>query len=81
VCNKRKSSDVGSFDPETGNLVPLFHPRRDGWQSHFQLRGFQIDPLTAVGRVTVRLLQLNHPDRIAERELLVTAGVWDIPAG
>ena len=74
LCNKHKGSDLTSIDPETGAIVPLFHPRRDRWSDHFQLVRGQVLPLTAVGRVTVRLLQLNHSDRTAERELLVAAG-------
>lgn len=27
VCNRRKGSDIGSINPETGSLVPLFNPR------------------------------------------------------
>jgi 5-methylcytosine-specific restriction endonuclease McrA len=27
VCNRRKGSDIGSLDPTTGVLVPLFNPR------------------------------------------------------
>jgi HNH endonuclease len=75
ICNGYKGSDIASVDPETGAVVVLFHPRRDNWADHFRLAGARIEPLTPVGRVTVRLLQLNHPDRIAERELLVAAGV------
>jgi len=73
-CNKHKGSDIASLDPETGEIVPLFHPRRELWSEHFRLSGARIVPLTSTGRVTVRLLQLNHPDRIAERELLIHAG-------
>jgi hypothetical protein len=48
----------------------LFNPRRDRWPDHFQLRDWIIFAIRAVGRVTVRLLQLNRPERIKERELL-----------
>jgi hypothetical protein len=75
VCNKRKGSDLASIDPVNGAIVPLFHPRKDRWSSHFQLVGGRIEPLTAVGRATVRLLQLNNPDRVEEREGLVAAGL------
>lgn len=29
LCNKRKGSDLTSLDPLTGDIVLLFHPRRD----------------------------------------------------
>lgn len=75
LCNQCKGSDLTSIDPETGGIVALFHPRRDRWSDHFQLAGGRIEPLTDVGRVTVRLLQLNHPDRVEEREHLIAAGL------
>jgi hypothetical protein len=34
-----------------------------------------------VGRATVRLLQLNRPERMTERALLIAAGVLRIPSG
>src|SRR5947199_7728775 len=64
LCNQRKGSDSTSIDPETGQITPLFHPRRDRWPDHFQVVEARIEPLTPVGRVTVRLLQLNHSDRL-----------------
>jgi hypothetical protein len=71
LCNQHKGSDLTSIDPQTGAITPLFHPRRDRWADHFRLVGARIEPLTPTGRVTVRLLQLNHPDRIEERELML----------
>jgi hypothetical protein len=75
VCNQSKGSDLASIDPETGEIAALFHPRRDRWSDHFRLVGGRIEPLTAVGRVTVRLLQLNLPDRVEGRDQLVAAGL------
>jgi hypothetical protein len=75
LCNRRKGSDVASFDVETDQVVPLFHPRRDVWGEHFRLVGSAIEPLTATGRVTVTLLQLNRRERLAERELLRRMGL------
>jgi 5-methylcytosine-specific restriction endonuclease McrA len=75
LCNGFKGSDLASIDGETGAIVPLFNPRRDRWAEHFRLEAGRIEPLTPSGRATVRLLQLNHPDRVEERELLVAAGI------
>jgi 5-methylcytosine-specific restriction endonuclease McrA len=36
-CNRAKGSDLGSLDPETGQLTPFFNPRIDVWQEHFLL--------------------------------------------
>lgn len=70
-----KGSDIASVDPAAGNIVPLYNPRQDRWLEHFQLIGAQIIPMTPTGRATIRLLQLDHPDRIEERDLLIAAGM------
>jgi hypothetical protein len=75
LCNQHKGTDLTSIDPQTGQIAALFHPRRDRWFDHFRLTRAHIEPLTATGRVTVRLLQLNHPDRVEERELLLRLGL------
>lgn len=79
VCNGNKGSDLTSIDPLTGQIIPLFHPRRDRWADHFRMVAGRIEPFTPVGRVTVRLLQLNHPDRVKERILLQEAGLLPPP--
>jgi 5-methylcytosine-specific restriction endonuclease McrA len=81
LCNQHKGTDLASVDPATGQITPLFNPRRDSWASHFRLTGPQIEPLTPVGRVTVRLLQLNRADRVEERRLHLRLGAITPPAG
>jgi hypothetical protein len=81
LCNQHKGSDLTSIDPETGQITPLFHPRCDCWLDHFRLDGARIEPLTPIGRVTVRLLQLNHPDRLEERELVLRLPMQPGPFG
>ena len=75
-CNRYKGPNIGSLDPLTGRLTPLFHPRLHVWAEHFHLVGAEIKPLTPVGRVTVRLLRLNDPDRLAERQGLIAAKLY-----
>jgi hypothetical protein len=70
VCNRFKGGDIASIDPETGQLTPLFHPRRDRWDDHYRLSDGEILALTPRGRVTIRLLRMNRPTRIKERLLL-----------
>ncbi len=60
----------------TGRLTPFFDPRRHRWAEHFRLDGPRIIPLTPEGRVTVAILQLNHPDRLIERQRLIRAGKY-----
>ena len=75
-CNRRKGPNVASFDPETGELAPLFNPRRQNWRDHFQWEGAIIRPLTAEARVTVKILQLNDAHRVEERERLIALGLY-----
>jgi hypothetical protein len=76
LCNKHKGSDLASIDPSTQKLEPLFHPRQDTWQEHFRFERAMIYPLTAKGRVTVKLLQLNQAKRVGERQLLIDVGAY-----
>jgi hypothetical protein len=73
-CNAWKGSDVGSIDSETGRFIPLFNPRQQSWAQHFKLQGFVIEPLTAEGRATTRLMKLNTDKRVVERRLLISLG-------
>jgi len=79
LCNKYKGSDLTSLDPETGRVVPLYHPRQSHWPEHFQGQDGRIVPRTPTGRVTIRLLQLNHPDRVGERTLLIATKLLCFP--
>lgn len=81
LCNLHKGTDLASIDPDGGALVPLFNPRQDRWKDHFRLVSWRIEPLTPIGRVTVRLLHLNVPERAAEREILILAGRYPTPPG
>jgi HNH endonuclease len=75
-CNRLKGSDIGSIDPDTDRLTPLFHPRLQQWTEHFRCEGAEIIPLTPEGRVTVILLQFNHPKRLEERQILIAIGQY-----
>lgn len=75
-CNRSKGSEVGALDTNTGQLVPIFNPRRQIWSDHFVLDGASIRPLTAVGRVTVLVLQLNHPGRVEVRGIFRQTGLY-----
>jgi hypothetical protein len=75
-CNRRKGPNVGSFDPETGLLVPFFNPRSQSWKKRFRLDGAIIQPLTPEARVTVKILQLNNEQRVEERERLIALGLY-----
>ena len=69
-CNRYKGSDIASLIPETDKLVRFCNPRTMRWSEHFRLNGVLIEPLTAIGEATVRILQMNHDDQILERQVL-----------
>lgn len=75
-CNRYKGYNVGSYDPETGALVPFYNPRTQEWSTHFQLEGGIIQPLTAEGRVTIKMLHINDPERVEERERLIEVKLY-----
>ncbi len=73
-CNLRKGPNLTGIDPSSGELVPLFHPRRDEWDRHFRLRGVHIEGITPVGRATVHVLAMNHARRLELRTELMIRG-------
>ena len=58
-CNLYKGPNLASLDPDTGELTRLFHPRQDRWEDHFRIDDASIIGITAVGRTTCWLLELN----------------------
>ncbi|MEH2325889.1 MAG: HNH endonuclease signature motif containing protein [Nostoc sp.] len=66
-CNRHKGTDLGSFDPETGAFSFLFNPRTQKWDEHFTFSELNQVGLTPPGRTTIRLLQINSDERLAQR--------------
>lgn len=75
-CNGYKGSDLCSIDPLTGEIVSLFHPRRDSWRDHFRLETGDIQALTPQARITLRLLHFNDEERVVERRRLGDLGAY-----
>jgi hypothetical protein len=67
-CSLRKWAKQTATDPESGEDVPLFNPRTQGWAEHFRWAGERIVPLTPAGRATVAALALNRPLILAIRQ-------------
>jgi hypothetical protein len=76
-CNLHKGSNLSGIDPESGEIVPLFHPRQRVWQEHFTPQGIEILGLTPIGRATVRVLNINAPRRLRLRAILHRQGQLD----
>lgn len=73
-CNLFKGPNLSSVDPDSGEIVNLFHPRTDSWSDHFLLCGNMFVGLSPTGRATVRLLNMNDPRRVDLREQWLAEG-------
>ena len=76
-CNRRKGPNIGSIDPVTGQLTPLFNPRTQLWPENSRYEDGRLQPLSPEARVTEKVLQLNTPGRVAERQRQAAAGLLD----
>lgn len=79
VCNRNKGSDIASVSSATGQIIRLFNPRADPWSHHFRLDRAAVFPLTEIGEVTARILDLNGADRVLVREALMRDGRYPSP--
>jgi len=77
-CNRHKGPNLAGIDWQTSRtkLVRLYNPRRHQWARHFAWDGPRLVGRTAIGRVTVEVLAMNDPVRIAVREQLIAEGVF-----
>jgi hypothetical protein len=76
-CNSHKGPNIASIDPVSGEIVRLFHPRRDRWEDHFIWAWALLVGRTPIGRATVELLDINHPDYALLRRLLMDEGEFE----
>ena len=75
-CNLYKGANLAGLDPETGQLTPLFHPRRDRWENHFRLDEARILGLTPIGRTTAWVLRMNSDILLSLRASLISEQTW-----
>ena len=75
-CNSHKYTRTYARDPVSGATARLYHPRRDRWSEHFAWNEdfTLILGLSASGRATVEVLQLNRSSVVNLRRLLYQAG-------
>ncbi|MEM7531564.1 MAG: HNH endonuclease [Chloroflexota bacterium] len=79
-CNETKNDRVDGIDPVTRAKAPLYNPRMQQWDDHFQWdqTGTRIIGLTPTGRVTVLVLDMNNElIQFARRRWV--AGGWHPP--
>lgn len=78
LCNLHKGPNLAGIDPATGEITPLYHPRKDTWADHFQFhQDAVLEGRTAVGRTTLLVLNMNHPRRVEIRTVLCELG-WSL---
>jgi hypothetical protein len=75
-CNLSKATAVSANDPQTDGDTPLFNPRTQLWQDHFQWvdGGLRLRGKTATGRATILRLKMNQVRLIRARRNWITAG-------
>lgn len=77
-CNAAKWTHVSGPDPISGEIMPLFNPRTQVWTNHFRWTAADaavLEPLTAVGRATLALLDMNNNRHLEVRHWLIVLGL------
>jgi len=76
-CNNHKAARTQARDPQTGEIVPLFHPRQHDLSEHFAWSAdyMQVIGQTPTGRATVTALQLNRTRLINLRRIIRNSGL------
>src|SRR5205823_4727417 len=76
-CNRHKGPNLSGLYRQGARpqLVRLFNPRRHKWSRHFRWDGPRIVGRTPIGRVTVEVLAMNDPVRVALRQELIEEGL------
>ena len=77
-CNAAKWTHTVAPVHESGDVVRLFHPRRDKWADHFQWSVADptwLESRTPVARATLELLELNSEHRRQVRHWIAVLGL------
>jgi len=62
--------------PRSKGASPRFHPLQQRWSEHFRFNAHEMEGLTAIGRATVVLLDLNHLRRQRIRQVEESFGLY-----
>lgn len=79
-CNLSKGTAVTAVDPTTDEEVPLFNPRKQKWDNHFQWQDnhAMIQGITQTGRATVSRLKMNRPRIVLARKRWSQVGLHPV---
>lgn len=78
-CNGYKGPNLAGIDPQSGEIVPLFNPRRDSWGEHFEWSGAVLRGLSPMGRATIDVLRMNDFDIVQLRQALIEENAFPAP--
>ena len=79
-CNGFKLDYQTGIDPETSQEIPLFNPRKEQWNDHFEwdTSGVHLTGVSPTGRATITRLRMNRESVLASRRVWARAG-WHPP--
>ena len=72
-CNCHKGANLTGIDPSSRRIARLFNPRVHKWAYHFLWDGPHLVGRTASGRATIRVLRINHVERVERRRDLIAS--------
>ena len=76
-CNWKKGPNIATILTSGGELIPLFNPRLQNWFDHFSADpSGQVFGESPIGHATIKLLELNHLERIKERIEMMKGGYY-----
>ncbi|MEN9612135.1 MAG: hypothetical protein RLZZ628_2949 [Bacteroidota bacterium] len=76
-CNNHKFTATHALDEVTGTTAPLYNPRDEVWENHFEWSDDFTEILgkSPTGRATVNRLKLNRVNLVNLRRILVKLGL------
>lgn len=77
ICNLNKGTDIATYLEGHPDPVRFYHPRKDTWDDHFQIEETgELVAKTLVGQATIKIFQLNHPDTVIERRIMLEKNLF-----
>jgi hypothetical protein len=79
ACNLRKLNYLIAADPITHRQTPLYNPRSQSWDEHFEVQEespFLMIGKSDVGRATIERLEMNSPLQLAARTQWIALGLF-----
>jgi hypothetical protein len=71
-CNLHKANRISGIDRDRQIEIRFFNPRIDQWIEHFQPAPTgELIGTTAIGRVTIKSLNMNAPAQLSARRLWI----------